>query len=689
MLAAPGTTLLRKVRVRSCEPDALAVRIKFEQAVGPGDLHPASLPRSSILCVRTLRDCSRRLSFRATPDFAALNRWRQTTVAVLDSVTRGAARPARGPVPATAEAVLFADESELLACLALDWCRGRFAERWWWRCLFANTPCPSWAEVWLEEPEFIPAAVELVAEQREVDSLARNVTSAEARQLLTAVVQRFGLREMAAVLSRADVELALAGTRLAQEITPTPGNEEVLVPGIASRQVPALAMPVRPPWQRWVAETELPPDLGVEEQAWLGVALVLQRAPRWARSAEFAEAIRKRIIGSQAIANAPLGAAKDEPAAPKTASEVSIRELDAQVHLSSDSTRTGEERFAPREVRPSAGPPATAPPGQALEQAGDSDVPINRIDAEPLSSTVAPQYTQTLSSFRLSDGFSAATHSLPSSSEPFRRLSEPREREIETNFGGVFYLLNAALQLGLYSDFTTPMQPGLALPVWDFLALAGRELAGPDFAGDSLWQLLAELEGRGDDEAPGAQFNPPDCWQVPSDWLEAFPEPSVWHWSVHAGRMRIEHVEGFTLVDVPAASDSATEQLRAATEAYAALSFELCPAPITSEPSQLHWLDADSQLSTLNSQLANLQRWLDWLCGYLRARLPRALGFPAGSTAALTLLLQRSARVQTTATHVRVFFSLAQHPLEIRVAGLDRDPGWVPAAGRNFTFYYE
>ena len=335
------------------------------------------------------------------------------------------------------------------------------------------------------------------------------------------------------------------------------------------------------------------------------------------------------------------------------------------------------------------------PRAQALERAGDSDVPTNRIDAGPLSSTIAPR-AQPSSLPTPRDEFLAATHP-PSSSEPFRRPSQPREREIETNFGGVFYLLNAALQLGLYGDFTTPMQPGLALPVWDFLALVGRELAGPEFAGDPLWQLLAELDGRSDDEAPGAQFDAPACWQVPADWLRDFPEPSVWHWSVDADRMHIEHPEGFMIVDLPATSETADAQLRSATEAYASLPFELLPGPLTSGPSKLRGSGANSQLSTLNSQLSAassqlarpLQRWLDWLCGYLRARLPRALGFPAGSTAALTLLLQQSARVQTTATHVRVFFSLAQHPLEIRVAGLDRDPGWVPAAGRNFAFYYE
>ena len=238
-------------------------------------------------------------------------------------------------------------------------------------------------------------------------------------------------------------------------------------------------------------------------------------------------------------------------------------------------------------------------------------MPIHRIDAGPSSPAIAPRDAQPSSSLTPRDDFLAATHPLPSSSEPSRRPSQPREREIETHFGGVFYLLNAALQLGLYGDFTTPMQPGLALPVWDFLALVGRELAGPDFAGDSLWQLLAELDGRGDDEAPGAQFDAPDCWQVPPDWLKAFPEPSVWHWSVDADRMRIEHPEGFTIVDLPANSETADAQLRTATEADAALSFELCPAPLTSGPSQLHGSGADSQLSTLNSQLATrLQRWL-------------------------------------------------------------------------------
>jgi acetyl/propionyl-CoA carboxylase alpha subunit len=47
------------------------------------------------------------------------------------------------------------------------------------------------------------------------------------------------------------------------------------------------------------------------------------------------------------------------------------------------------------------------------------------------------------------------------------------------------------------------------------------------------------------------------------------------------------------------------------------------------------------------------------------------------------------ARVALTATRVDVFYSLNRHPIEIRLAGLDRDPGWVPAAGRFVAFHFE
>jgi len=42
-----------------------------------------------------------------------------------------------------------------------------------------------------------------------------------------------------------------------------------------------------------------------------------------------------------------------------------------------------------------------------------------------------------------------------------------------------------------------------------------------------------------------------------------------------------------------------------------------------------------------------------------------------------------------TATHVDIFFALDELPIEIRLAGLDRNPGWVPAAGRFIALHYD
>jgi hypothetical protein len=76
-----------------------------------------------------------------------------------------------------------------------------------------------------------------------------------------------------------------------------------------------------------------------------------------------------------------------------------------------------------------------------------------------------------------------------------------------------------------------------------------------------------------------------------------------------------------------------------------------------------------------------------WLVPYLRVRLGAALGVEPGAVA--EMLLRRRARVFVTAAHVDAVFSLDELPVEVRRAGLDRDPGWVPAGGRFVAFHYE
>jgi hypothetical protein len=72
----------------------------------------------------------------------------------------------------------------------------------------------------------------------------------------------------------------------------------------------------------------------------------------------------------------------------------------------------------------------------------------------------------------------------------------------------------------------------------------------------------------------------------------------------------------------------------------------------------------------------------------VEARLVAALGSEAEPSSMPHLLCRHAARVAVSATHVDVYLSLADLPLEIRYSGLDRNAGWVPAAGRYLTFYF-
>jgi hypothetical protein len=82
-----------------------------------------------------------------------------------------------------------------------------------------------------------------------------------------------------------------------------------------------------------------------------------------------------------------------------------------------------------------------------------------------------------------------------------------------------------------------------------------------------------------------------------------------------------------------------------------------------------------------------MRRWVRRLARRLRPELSLALG--CAPDAVGDVLLRHPGRVDATATHVDVTLSLADLPIAVRLAGLDRDPGWIPAAGRTIAFHFD
>ena len=501
------STAIHKLRIRTAERDAHSVRQRVAAMLNAADLRPRALPASSILVVRRIGPGLPPLRVDGHSVHPPAD-WQEAVLDLLDRAARTAQRPAGGPVPATAEAVLFLDRAELLACMAADWVDCTLNSHWWWPNLFPPVDLPA-AVVrnWMESPEYAPAAMERLAWSRQAAAFVRKLPAPALPTMARDVTRAFALRDL-----ERGVEMVFASAA---------------VPEGAIDREPAIRETVRsisvpPPWAPHVPEAR-DPALTTGQRAFLGIALALQRAPQAVRDRDFAAQVK---VWAQASTTMEMGGSSSPGG------------------LRSELTFVGDT--------PAQSAAPTSPP---------EEVPIPTRPA----------------------AFAAETGLTPT----VELIAAPESRldpaafdgeEIETELGGLFYLINLGIYLGYYGDFSTPDEPGINLPIWDFLALVGRRLLEEPRAEDPLWGMLARLAGRPEFEEPH--------WDLLDD---AMPRINAW--------IAAEKVEG--------------------------------------------------------------------------------------------LVVTHRARVLLMATHLDAFLLLAELPIEIRIARLDRDPGWVPAAGRYIAFHFQ
>jgi hypothetical protein len=218
-----------------------------------------------------------------------------------------------------------------------------------------------------------------------------------------------------------------------------------------------------------------------------------------------------------------------------------------------------------------------------------------------------------------------------------------------SDFAGSFFLLNAFLAMGLYPDFTRPADSGLALAPSRLLDRLAAQWFGPRYRADRLHLALA---------AAAADPVLPDVWQVNPAWLHAFDSDDATATTITARHLTQWHANGFPLLDVRRRSRQARAQ----------------PAP-------------ESRCFRLPRRLpaAAPARWLACLGLYLDARIRRATGDPALGLASLAI----PGRCRVTADRIDIDVALDDLPVALRLAGLDRDPGWLPAEGRAIAFHFQ
>lgn len=674
MIVEAGKTYIRRLRAVSASRDGLALRMRLERTLSHANLHPAWLPPSAILCVRRLRGAGAAASPESYGRRGAPPNWEGAIAARIDSLARRAARPACEMVAEGAEAVIFDDQSELLACLASDWCGGVETTRWWWQSLFGvREVSAALLPALLASPEHVPAALEHLSKAGHLFDFARALGGQDARDIRRRVTRKFSLRSL---------EEALEKRPAAGELSESTRWSD----GARADGLDAARPSTRAPWARFVPQLSVE-ELGDEQSCLVGASLMLLRTPSVVRSPSFAEAVSRWRLGAQARTESGALHAPHEESLARTdeaargdsqdsgprrgrvtdAGPVRPRATDDERHLrpeaheaqeehtSSVDLETGARGAATEDNAASAGP---RPTGRGTQGLPEFTTVVH--DGERVSETIRT----TAPSARAEVG-----------ADESQTFIDPLDYEarIRTKFGGVFYLTNLALFLELYGDFTTPLAHGIELPLWDFVALVGVELCGERVRRDDVWTLLRTLSGRDEMDEPGTGFAPPDAWRVPPVWLAAFPTPGAWCWKTEAGRLVVRHPRGFLILDVPLSGD-AREQLEAEIAAYTAAHLR---APLR-----------HASFKSPSAAAGTIEGWRARLLPYARARLGRALGV-RGARALGGLVCEHQARIVVTATRLDVTFALAGLPLEVRLAGLDRDPGWVPAAGRRIAFHYE
>jgi len=544
-------TVISRLRVRGGASDPMLTRLRISTVLSSAALAPPDISPAAILIVRSLKD--------PLPGKLALHggairlssEWEQAVRSQMAALTRRALRPIRDAVSETAEAVLFADHGELLACLARDWLQGAVG-RWWWQTLFPDRDlAAAVARAWFERADCIPAAMAHLASTGHEVAFVSRLRIELVRALLQSVLEVHGLPNLRSALAPL-VQPAF----VAQATEPADRSA-------ADR--PLQSEPrVQAPW-RSPMPGGLPSVLNGVQEAFVGVCLALIRLPHRVRSRDFSDRA-KRWTESQVNA---VRAPRVEVAPAQKIGSATLSGFRADLprpHEGKTELEQDRSAMPARQTRGAVGPRSAGP--RMMEQVVSLGDAIDE-GSEPLASSATQPALE---------------------ARPDRMAGELDEQRIDTQFGGVFLLINLALFLELYGDFANPGRPGIELSIWDFIALVAENLLGPELRDEPVWSLLARLAGRNDGEEPARG--------LPGRRLLKRRLPS------------------------------------------------------------------------------------------LRSRLRRALGVATDREVG-SLLLRRAARVCVTPTRLDVSFALAELPIEVRLSGLDRDPGWVPAAGRTIRFHFD
>lgn len=663
------------------------MRLRLERALARADPHPSEMAPQAVLLVR-------RLSAPA-PDGSSA--WGRVLNARLNELIRSAARPARGDAAHNAPAVLFADAVELLACLASDMAIGVASECWWWHAYLrgqaatrARLPVVLGADL-----RILPATIDLLVATGRARAVLLALAPGTARDLALAMVRCYGASNLRVLLDRSYEQMGAETPSEQLVAEPRPPRIVHALSMISQqrspRKPPIRAMPATAPapWAGLISFKALPTMPTREHALLLGLSLVLHAHPARVRATAF-----QRSLAAWWKADDPAPPRQEREQPPE---HFPVRAMLVQTHdprpapprprsrtsnMPIPNTRFGRHRHVISPVDGSDTVPRS--PLERVEVAGiEHHGPRPRGMPE---GTQAPPPEEGMAHAGAGSGALTPIAAATTATEmPVVDALLPRptmEEGVVTELGGVFYLINLMLYLHLPECFEPGWRLLSAVGPWRVLALLARQLLDhpQDWDSDPIWSALASLAGRAP-VAGGRRTTP--RYRIPARWLVQLPgDPDErFFFATSRRRLLVWSSRGFVLYDGPARHAEA-----AAHTILTGLHLDsehLTPADAADAP--LAVLSRDSPPDIV----ARARTWLRYTLPYLRLRLALALGLHDVPGALDRALLRRHGRLYVSATHVDLVLGLSSVTLPVRLAGLDRSPGWIAEYGHAIVIDFE
>jgi hypothetical protein len=594
--------------------------------------------------------------------------WERAVQNILTVVYSHAARPIQGYLPSQAEAILFADEGEMIACLALDMVRGEAWNRWWWKLILRGLPSPTLDSLKMllcRNALYLPAALHYLVAWEQAIGVINTLSPEQALTVLSAMSTKHEIIDLVTYLLQPKKSLGhdvqAFSTLPPDAHKPEEGTSQSGDPFFP--QQPDTPSIPKMPWEKWLPSTFALKSLGKERECLLGVGLSLYHEPAQARTHIFLQALHNWWIDQErrvveldpdldtdtqirSVEASKTDLALDDPIRVSVTKSGSSSEIDIPYPVDEFSQEVGS--IPATEVLNSKN---NAEPGETesltasgnREQVGDK----NQQTANNGQRTLLPSSGQATDNgpfYQAQDKRQITDPSTKLSAGNGQQATDNGQllREgVDTQLSGILYLINLMRRLDLPACFEKEWGLASQVGAWGVLEVLGRGLLGQGYehlAEDPIWKALAELDGREPGKLPEEAFRGSPDFHLPIIWINS------------------DNID------------------------LAKLSPKLPGQPPVDNLT-------NSLLKRLNPYLL---RWLSLVLPYIRFYLQRALN-PKGTEEldlAKTLLLHRG-RLYVTSTHVDLVMRLDDISLPVRLAGLDCNPGWMADFGRVVQFYFK